>query len=200
MLCIAALFQTVKKAYVTDFVEILWRTWIWADGAEHPARAKASAIAANRALTETRFASRGSAGIERQANPFPGTKSKQRANRYDGCRESLREGKRPFFSPIFFGQEAKKIGPPEAECSHDKNHGRIWELLHLIRHRACVRCPMTPSPRGEGFVRKAERICGLPHRFLRRQKCRRRSLVRNDGVESARGSTDCITPGSFLIC
>ncbi len=41
-------------------------------------------------------------------------KSKQRAERYDGCRESLREGKRPFFSPIFFGQEPKKMGPPEA--------------------------------------------------------------------------------------
>ncbi len=33
---------------------------------------------------------------------------------YDGCRESFREGKRLFFSPIFFGQEPKKIGPPEA--------------------------------------------------------------------------------------
>ena len=41
-------------------------------------------------------------------------KSKQFAKQYDGCRESLQHGKRPFFSPIFFGQEAKKMGPPEA--------------------------------------------------------------------------------------
>ena len=69
------------------------------DGAVHSARAKASA----------------SAEIEHQSNPSQVPEGPRSAKRYDGCRESLQNGKQVFFSPIFFGQESKKMGPPEAE-------------------------------------------------------------------------------------
>ncbi len=80
-------------------VQCRMRPAVLADGAAHPARGQSQRRRGDRNT--------------RQILPwYP--KSKQLAERYDGCRESLRDEKRPFFSPVFFGQEPKKIGPPEA--------------------------------------------------------------------------------------
>ena len=102
------------------------------DGAKHPARAKASAIAANRALTETRFASRGSAGIEPQSSPFPGTKasSVQIGTMVAGKASGTESG---FSFPLFsLGKNQRKWGRRRQGQVRECQGGRI--ATPVLRH------------------------------------------------------------------
>ena len=88
------------------------------DGAVHSARAKASA----------------GSEIEHQSNPSQVPEGPRSAKRYDGCRESFRNGKQVFFSPIFFGQEPKKMGPPEAETQKGREIRIATPVCGLVRN------------------------------------------------------------------